>query len=267
MGKIEELKDYLRCVGNSIYDSDEVEKKFEIIAEILLNWCIIRVNAKRFRILEIEFYLFGGKGNHKDIIAYPSPLRAVPLAVLLAMSPLNTISAQNVIAEGLTENKVSVYDDGTKRKIFKYEVELPEIMAKNNKMTLIFNSTDGDDIPEKVVLNKVSKTNSNYTDENGERIKSIIKETEIMQGKALKIEHITTKDMLGNTQQYDAHYLVGGVIRSVTHFDREDENIKLGKTKTFKSQDAKISISQDLYKKIAATMSKNIDYIEENKNK
>ena len=71
MGKIEELKDYLRCVGNSIYDSDEVEKKFEIIAEILLNWCIIRVNAKRFRILEIEFYLFGGKGNHKDIIAYP----------------------------------------------------------------------------------------------------------------------------------------------------------------------------------------------------
>ena len=35
MGKIEELKDYLRCVGNSIYDSDEVEKKFEIIAEIL----------------------------------------------------------------------------------------------------------------------------------------------------------------------------------------------------------------------------------------
>jgi len=71
MGKIEELKDYLRCVGNSIYDSDEVEKKFEIIAEILLNWCIIRVNAKRFRILEIEFYLFGGKGDHKDIIAYP----------------------------------------------------------------------------------------------------------------------------------------------------------------------------------------------------
>ena len=71
MSKIEELKDYLRCVGNSIYDSDEVEKKFEIIADILLNWCIIRVNTKRFRILEIEFYLFGGKGNHKDIIAYP----------------------------------------------------------------------------------------------------------------------------------------------------------------------------------------------------
>ena len=42
MSKIEELKDYLRCVGNSIYDSDEVEKKFEIIADILLNWCIIR---------------------------------------------------------------------------------------------------------------------------------------------------------------------------------------------------------------------------------
>lgn len=69
MGEIEELKDYLRCVGNSIYDSDEVEKTFEIIANILLNWCIIRVNSRRFRMLEIEFYLLGGK--HNDIITYP----------------------------------------------------------------------------------------------------------------------------------------------------------------------------------------------------
>ena len=71
MGKIEELKDYLRCVGNNIYTNVDVEKRFEIIADILLNWCIIRVNSKRYRILEIEFYLFGGKGKHKDIIAYP----------------------------------------------------------------------------------------------------------------------------------------------------------------------------------------------------
>ena len=69
MGKIEELKDYLRCVGNSIYNNVEVEKKFEIIADILLNWCIIRVNSKRFRMLEIEFYLLGEK--HNDIITYP----------------------------------------------------------------------------------------------------------------------------------------------------------------------------------------------------
>ena len=68
MGKIEKLKDYLRCVGNSIYDNDEADNIFKIIADILLNWCIIRVNSKKFRILEIEFYLFGGKGEHKDII-------------------------------------------------------------------------------------------------------------------------------------------------------------------------------------------------------
>lgn len=69
MGKIEELKDYLRCIGNSVYDDEEVETIFKNIADILLNWCIIRVNTKRFRILEIEFYLMGGK--HDDIITYP----------------------------------------------------------------------------------------------------------------------------------------------------------------------------------------------------
>ena len=80
MGKIEELKNYLRCVGNSIYDNDEVEKKFKIIADILLNWCVIRVDSKKFRILEIEFYLFGGKGKHPfPRKALDGKRRALPL--------------------------------------------------------------------------------------------------------------------------------------------------------------------------------------------
>lgn len=71
MCKIEELKDYLRCVGKNLYKFNKVEDEFMKIANILLNGCIIRVDSRRYRILEIEFYFFGGKGNHKDIIAYP----------------------------------------------------------------------------------------------------------------------------------------------------------------------------------------------------
>lgn len=69
MGNIEKLKDYLRCVGKDLYENDKIEDDFMAIAKLLLNGCIIKVKSKRYRMLEIEFYLFGRK--HQDIIAYP----------------------------------------------------------------------------------------------------------------------------------------------------------------------------------------------------
>lgn len=71
MDNIKRLKDYLHCIGNGkdIYSSKEIDDKFKDIADILLNKCVIKVGEKRFRMTEIEFYLFSKE--HKDIIAYP----------------------------------------------------------------------------------------------------------------------------------------------------------------------------------------------------
>ena len=71
MTNIETLKEHLRCNGTDkdIYSDPNVEQTFNIIADILLNKCAIKVGEKRYRMLEIEFYLFSK--IHKDIIAYP----------------------------------------------------------------------------------------------------------------------------------------------------------------------------------------------------
>ena len=48
---------------------EELDKAFEDISEILLNKCIVVAGDKKYRILEIEFYLFSPL--HQDIITYP----------------------------------------------------------------------------------------------------------------------------------------------------------------------------------------------------
>lgn len=60
MTNIETLKEHLRCNGTDkdIYSDPNVEQTFNIIADILLNKCAIKVGEKRYRMLEIEFYLF-----------------------------------------------------------------------------------------------------------------------------------------------------------------------------------------------------------------
>lgn len=66
------LKNYLCCEPNFdvyAFQSDELDKTFLEISEILLNKCIVVAGDKKYRILEIEFYLFSPL--HHDIITYP----------------------------------------------------------------------------------------------------------------------------------------------------------------------------------------------------
>ncbi len=60
------LKDLLQ--SDEIYSTDPADL-FNRLADTLLNKCIIRVNGKVYRMLEIEFYLYSS--THKDLITYP----------------------------------------------------------------------------------------------------------------------------------------------------------------------------------------------------
>ena len=71
MINIGQFKDLLRCTSKDAYSMNEAElqRTFNSMAKFLLNKCVIIVGSKRYRMLEIEFYLFSKW--HKDIIAYP----------------------------------------------------------------------------------------------------------------------------------------------------------------------------------------------------
>ena len=71
MINIGQFKDLLRCTSKDVYSMNEAElqRTFNSMAKFLLNKCVIIVGSKRYRMLEIEFYLFSKW--HKDIIAYP----------------------------------------------------------------------------------------------------------------------------------------------------------------------------------------------------
>lgn len=60
------LKKYLQ--DKTIY-SEDTGKKFNSLAKLLLNNCVIRVGKKNFRLIEIEFYLYSS--SHPDLITYP----------------------------------------------------------------------------------------------------------------------------------------------------------------------------------------------------
>lgn len=62
MDKYEDLKNYLQ---NEKIDS----ASFNEIADFLLNKYVIRVGDKKYRLLEIEFYLYSS--SHPDLITYP----------------------------------------------------------------------------------------------------------------------------------------------------------------------------------------------------
>lgn len=49
--------------------SHDIDDLFDSLAKVLLNKCVIKVGAKTYRMLEIEFYLYSLK--HQDLITYP----------------------------------------------------------------------------------------------------------------------------------------------------------------------------------------------------
>lgn len=67
MDAISQLREYLQ--KQDVYDLDDVNEKFKEIADFLMNKCVVKVGTRKFRMGEIEFYLFSEK--HNDIIAYP----------------------------------------------------------------------------------------------------------------------------------------------------------------------------------------------------
>lgn len=195
--------------------------------------------------------------NHDKFVS--SPLKAVPLAVLLAMSPLNSVDAQNVIKEGLTENKVSVYN-GKETRIYNYTQKVSPIDHITIPDVLEFTSRDGDDIPEGVRLKRTERFGTNVTID-GVNNKAVLQKDNNLNITSLMVEHVTdTRN--GEVKKYDVYYAVGDNLTKSTYFDRENQSVILGKPKRGKLINSKIGISENLYNIIADTMGDKITYTE-----
>ena len=202
------------------------------------------------------------KKNHAGNHPVSSPyVKAVPLAVLLAMAPLDNTYTQNLIQENKTTVKVYNRSDGTTTKIFTYEEKDPNVIQTLDSLKLIFTSYDGDNKPEvvKYVTEKTDYTSKK--DENGNKIKLIRKEKETVTCTALEKRIAKDTDMLGKPFTVVGHYLHGNSMRMLSTYDRENPNIKLGKTQIIRNDNCVIPISENMYNKIADTMNDKIQYI------
>lgn len=191
-----------------------------------------------------------------------SSLKAVPLVVLLAMSPLNNVNAQNLITGGKTVNEVTTNVDGTKSALFTYVEEDENAKSPYDDIKLIFKSDDGDNKPESVKYIRTSTMARTYRDKNGKDIRALRKQKEIYTCEALKTKIIHREDLYGKPYTTTAHYLLGGSIIISKFYDRNNPEIFLG-SETAKNPNAIMGISESLYNQIADTMGDNIKYIHE----
>jgi hypothetical protein len=75
ISSIEELKELMRISPDAL--PEEIRKRFEEIADALINHVYIQYGEQRYYFEEIEFYYYNK--NHRDLITYP--LNPQPLEI------------------------------------------------------------------------------------------------------------------------------------------------------------------------------------------
>ena len=179
-------------------------------------------------------------------------LKAIPLATLMAMAPMNEAYSQNVIHSPETTVKISNNADGSVTKMFTYPLFSPG--DTDNK--LIFLSTDGDDKPEELKYIMKFDGPMGYN-KDGVRLRARLKKYEQLQVRALK--HRTFKS--GNNRD---HYEIVGRLIGYRYFtDRDDPSIKLSEVTKFDEPDCSMMTSEEMYNLIKDSMGDKIEYIEE----
>ena len=182
-------------------------------------------------------------------------LKAIPLAALMAMAPINDAYSQNVIKEGLTTRREITNLDGTPAATFVYNIPGP---LKRTSQKLIFTSSDGDDIPEEVRHIETEKDEPvNYRDENGVSHRALLNATYRFTGKTLVRKHYKSSD--GGYY----HYYLRGYARNVSKYtDRENPEIVIRPFKETIVPDAEMPLSKKVYDIISDTMGDKIERLD-----
>ena len=199
----------------------------------------------------------GRKKKNSEQSHVSSPVKAVPLAVLLAMSPLN-VDGQNVIKENIATGVKRELADGSYRKDFEYVEESPFVLIGAD-CEVAFVSTDGDDIPETVKL----KNNNDYTKHvmiNGVRTPAISKNRRIIDVKALRIVNVTKTLENGEISRSKRYYAVGDITIFRHLVDKDNPKKSLAPMETIKHKNSEVQIHKEFYDRLAATMGDNLEY-------
>ena len=177
-----------------------------------------------------------------------SPIKAIPLAALIAMSPLTSVNAQNninekVVVSGVFEN-----------------AKPPTIISdKGEPCEIFFISNDGDDNSvERIKLKFVDKR-FKIMDVNGQRKKMNYEYTKDIYADTLVLCNETRKYNGKPDKNTEAYYVLGECrhMRSYYHNSEGDIIKKDGFVKNYKG---KIEISKDLYKYLQEIMGDEIQY-------
>ena len=191
-----------------------------------------------------------------------SPLsRTIPAALLLAMTPVNNVNAQNVIKEGMTYNFQKEIYDGKYVNEYEYREIQDFINSDKSSMVLKFTSIDNDDIPEiaKIIYKKQNIQNINYAD----TIKNAIADTKVeIKVSGLVLEQNKDAKFTKNKKHNDYnYYAIGDFISERIYYDKENPNIRLGKPQIIRDKDVKVPISKEIYNVLADTMGDRIQYL------
>ncbi len=190
-------------------------------------------------------------------------LKAIPLATLLAMSPLNSVDAQNRALESQFgfRTEITQTSDGHERAQaeFIYPNAFP---SGTDSKLLLFSTDDNSDDFEKAVLDytKKMKTRKNIK---GEMREVIHEEQNIFTVKALKVVNVSKKMSNGTVDHYKEYYADGNL--NILRLYRGLDNPAPLEVKFLKRGDSEVEITDLLYNDLKKILGDNIEYTETSK--
>ena len=214
---------------------------------------IAPVSSVSFRNTQNQVH-FEGKKERKNHSGISNTIKAIPLATLIALSPLNTVEAQNMrINNGKYES--TIMQDGT---IYGSFVEPKGVIDPSDYdcEVMVTCMPDGDDIADEISLRYTRPSlKSPGQGKRGLVISNI-------QVNAIKVVNVTEDNQNGVINKYKEYYVVGDLTKVDRVLDKNTN--KLLSNKVSKRQNVAIRVSDNFYRKIEKMAGDNMDRRVEN---
>lgn len=214
---------------------------------------IAPVNSVSFRKNYNQVNFEGKKKEKSSGMHVPMAVKAIPLATMLAMSPLNEINAENVIEAGKTEVTDAPITNAPKNKTFTYYTDYAVKRAWPETVTVEFDSYDGDRKPESVTLHyRHNRTGGTMI--NGVRTPLIIKDLKRLDVFEVKVVNVKRECFDGTIVDDKKEYYAVGLLAYHRKKYNEDGSTLIEDQGVEMKSNHEEEITPSFYKKLVDTM-------------
>ena len=221
----------------------------------------MKVNAiEGYRVKNLTFESKKGKptSSHHST----SPMKTVPVIVLMAMSPLN---APVTNARPLTSAQPQTEIASNQEKVIASYSYKNAAFSDKIDCNIHFISTDNDDsTAEKVKLNFISNDEFNTQDDNGNIVKTYRRAMNSIYADTLEVHNVLWKYADGYKEMHHEYYIKGTGTKIISSLKTEDGKV-LEPARMFEMNNIGQRITKEFYDFMKKTMNDEIYYKEENR--